>query len=94
MMFVFIWENVDYISCDTYHDDGGVAVVADSLEEARATLKSYLQEKCEEPYNKISAEKCLSKCKAYSAPPDFIWRLALDEFNDKRVIVFPNAGCC
>jgi hypothetical protein len=39
-MQLFIWNNVDHAS-DRYHDDGGVIVIAETLEHARAMLDGY-----------------------------------------------------
>lgn len=76
-MRIFIWERVEHATT-SYHPEGGIAVVARSLEEARGRLREgHVPEKCE----------------AFSVNPDYEYRLD-GEGIDPTVILFPDSGCC
>jgi len=45
MSKIFIWERVDEATCN-YHDEGGIVVVADDLDDARRTLVGQVPENC------------------------------------------------
>ena len=45
MSKIFIWERVDYATL-SYHDEGGIAVVADDLDDARRVLSGMVPTNC------------------------------------------------
>lgn len=82
-MNVYIWVSINNVS-DSYHDDGGLLVVAESLESARAMLA-----------DSSRGDKYLRalppECDALKVEPEYIWPLA--SAVEPVIIVFPNAGC-
>lgn len=81
-MNIYIWESLDMVSTN-YHEDGGLIIVAESLADAKEQANLHNQK---ESWSRIKIDK----------DPDFVYPLAdLGENKiDKRVIVFPDAGCC
>ena len=70
------------IVCDMtsyYHNDAGVNVVADTIEDAIKMIVEYSQEHCDTPMT------------TFSQMPDAEYEVFAD--ND-AIYVFPNAGCC
>ena len=81
-MNIYIWKNVDHLT-DNYHCDGGCAVIANSLEEARLFIPKTCPSKHEKPEENV--------CTAQTENPDFeapIFDVVAEVF------IFPNAGCC
>lgn len=76
-MLLFLWQNVGGVSF-SYHDGGGLMVVAKSLEEARTLLKS--------------ASDVPEDCGAHTSDPTKVYSLKGKHVPEVRV--FPNAGCC
>lgn len=81
-MKMFIWKQVENVT-GSYHSGGGLAVVAESLEKARALI----QELCPGP--KFDGLKI---CEALTAAHDFEYNV--DKKSTEIVHIFPNEGCC
>lgn len=80
-MKIFIWRNVENLTRN-WHSDGGLVVVAASLEEARKALaakdlKNQDGEPCEDVFRN---------------EPDATYDLQGSP--DAKMFFFPNAGCC
>ena len=76
-MKLFIWESVDNIT-GSYHNGGGVAVCAATLERARELVPR-------------EADDDSGKC-ADIPEPSHIYDLS-GEY-DEKAWIFPDAGCC
>jgi len=77
-MKLFLWESVDGVSSN-YHDEGGVVIIADSLEHARELWN-------EERYRKDCEIHVVDPDAVYVLDPNCIWA--------PTTYAFPNAGCC
>lgn len=81
-MKIFIWQYVTYLT-NNYHAEGGVAVIAETLESARAMLPHPHEEHA---------------CSATVEEPDAVYELAGPDGPvgplEPRLFVFPDAGCC
>lgn len=90
-MNVYIWENTAPVS-DSWHNNGGLLVIADSLDEARILAGDHIgkflsQRKLEE----------LVTAEWLTAEADHVLESVPQlSFNEEvpKVIVFPDAGCC
>lgn len=84
-MNAYVWQDTCPVS-DNYHEDGGLLVVAPSLDEARADALAQLIEE-RGGYSTVDYESA----RWLSDDPTVV----LDDVVGERVvIVFPNAGCC
>jgi len=82
-MQAFIWKSTSNVS-DNYHDDGGLIVVAESLEAARALIVA-------SSHGEQYRREVPPECGALTEAPDITLHLVSGE---PRLVVFPNAGCC
>ena len=83
-MKVFIWQMLDKVS-NSYHEGGGLVVIAESLERAIALAeapqpKRYLPDETEEGVAVVNDD------------PTRVIDCADDEA--EGVFIFPDAGCC
>lgn len=76
-MKMFIWDRVKRVTSN-WHSEGGVVVLADSLETARDLIKKRQEEDRE--------------CEAMTKEPDRVFVLA--EGYEPQIMVFPDSGCC
>ena len=76
-MKIFIWRNVKKLT-DNYHDDGGVIVVAETVERAMDLV----------PYTGDG-----ERTTRVLGPPDSIYTLPVG-VSEEKVTVFPDNGCC
>lgn len=80
---IFIWRNVEPVS-DYYHSNGGLVVIAKSLEEARGLAME-----------KLNRVEGAATAVWLTEDPDIILPLLTGMIKDEdRVLVFPDAGCC
>jgi hypothetical protein len=94
MALLFIWHDVGSVS-ENYHDEGGLGVIAPSLDAAREFLRApYVREWTTIKGEKRAAEErhVPDACQAFTAPPDETLEL-VGEY-EPRAFVWPNAGCC
>jgi hypothetical protein len=78
MRKVYIWERVRCLT-ENYHHEGGLVVVAASLEDARTLFLLHFPK--------------MTECEALKQPPNC--EIACrDDTEALHVFVFPNAGCC
>lgn len=82
-MKVFIWSFVSPLT-GSYHNGGGLTVIAKDLEDARALILASVRDE-----HVDEAETCSALTKA----PDAEHELARADV-DPVVFVFPDAGCC
>jgi hypothetical protein len=82
-MKIFIWSNLMKVS-RRYHSEGGLVVVAESLEAAREIIR----EQVDAPKDVHS--KALD-CDAKTTEPDEVFDVGEAK---EYFCVFPNAGCC
>ena len=83
-MKLFKWSDVDYLTT-SYHDNGGLVVIAETLERARELIS----DKC--PGKHWSHDAVPHRCSAMDTDPDDTFEI----FGGSETIwVFPNAGCC
>lgn len=92
-MNVYIWKNVRRAS-EGYHDDGGVVVIASSLDVAREELRREyhytFRDGRTSTYTRVPAD-----CGAFTEEPDAAYALMdIPDPEAQHVFVFPNAGCC
>ena len=98
-MFIFLWDDVDRVS-ENYHDNGGLGIIAASLEDARELLRT--------PRERLLGYKGLGPdrtpivltetpvpqdCEAFVTAPDVILEI-VDNERTPAVMVWGNAGCC
>lgn len=81
-MNVYVWDYLKRMS-DSYHDDGGVVVVAESVEKARELLRT----KDEHGYTPVPGDSDV-----FDREPEVTYPTAGEVA--ARVFTFPNAGCC
>lgn len=79
-MQLYIWENVSEFLTDSYHDGGGLAIVAENLPRARELFLA----------KATSPDK--RKCEVLSRDPDELYNV--DAEAKEKVFIFPDAGCC
>ena len=84
-MKLFIWKDVEGVT-SREHNSGGVAVVAATVEEARALIKQHPQREYK------SRGPDVVRPADPPGVPDAVYNL-LGHY-DRKVFVFPNAGCC
>lgn len=96
-MHLFIWHNADLVS-ETYHANGGLGVIAASLEEARAFLRTpfdrtvHWQQRGEARTTVYHDQRHVpSDCEAFTVDPDVTIELA--GAPEPAAWVWPNAGC-
>ncbi len=91
---MFIWQAVTGVDTNSYHDSGGLAVVAETLEQAREFLSKHPGIRVESPNDDRYPND--RRCGAFDQEPDFIYDLAPRPTLDlaPNVIVFPDGGCC
>lgn len=75
-MKLYIWEDLGGLT-ESWHDGGGVAVVAETLDEAKALIPRYGDYKDKD---------------TDIGEPTAVYELKGD--HNRKVHVFPNAGCC
>jgi hypothetical protein len=78
-MNVYVWDHLNRMS-DNYHDNGGVVVVAASLERAHELLRVKGQYGAAVPED----SDVFTTAPTATYPSE----------GDERVYTFPNAGCC
>lgn len=77
-MNVYIWARLDKMSTN-YHDAGGLAVVAESLDAARELMRV--------------KKHCIPKdSDAFTTPPTRSYTIG--HAAEPEVFTFPDAGCC
>ena len=92
-MKIFIWQYISNIST-SYHDNGGVAIIASDIDAARALFLangSFRKESSwsvAEPDAEYNPENKDGDIRLVE--PDF----SADIDADPRVFIFPDAGCC
>ena len=77
-MHIYIWNDVENLTT-SYHSDGGLNIIASSLERAREMWK--------ERYPTLN-------CDCLSTEPDYELNLHNEESYEEVIIRSPNAGCC
>lgn len=77
-MNIYIWERLSRMS-SSYHPEGGVVVIAESLERAREHAKEI---------NAVPKDSDI-----FEKLPDCCFELASKEAME-QVFLFPDAGCC
>lgn len=77
-MNVYIWSRVANLT-ENFHNEGGLVVVAPSLEKARAFMLDW---------------GVRSYCKAHTTDPDASYTLATGGADVPALFIFPDAGCC
>lgn len=85
-MKLFIWKRVGGVTAN-WHDEGGVVVVAESVERARELL-------AKEPGVRVQESRDGDRCGAFDSDPDLVFECKPGEAVDCAVILFPDAGCC
>lgn len=83
-MKVFVWKDLMEVSTN-YHREGGLVVVAESLERAREIVKEKVDVRDYEYQDPVD-------CEAKSVDPDAQYNITDDA--EEGFFVFPNAGCC
>ena len=84
-MKVFVWEDLDRVS-NNYHSNGGLLVVASTLEEAKALVEKPM------PSYKGQPEQYWEQSVKIDQRPDYVFDVVGQV--EPMVLVFPNAGCC
>jgi hypothetical protein len=86
----FIWTSVGKLT-DHYHREGGLLVVAYSLDAARELIRtrSYPRNSFE---GDVEREMIPADCEAHTTEPDTIFAVADDV--TPEFWIFPDAGCC
>lgn len=104
-MKLFIWEDLKKMS-DSYHSDGGVVVIAESLERAHELLRGQHQEGWHYKKNPETGQvepdltrPCMENwvpedSDVFTTEPTHTYVLDPSDRADERVMVFPDAGCC
>lgn len=77
-MNIYIWKRLDNVT-ESYHHEGGLAIVARNLDHAKEVLKERIGGYPEDLPN-------------LDVPPDAVYTLANEE--ETRVFIFPDRGCC
>jgi hypothetical protein len=88
-MTIFVWHSVRNLTTN-YHDDGGLVVVAESLEAARDAMRKVAAEPRSWSWSKDGTGEPKPDCEAYARDPDVTGETTLPPC----VWIFPNAGCC
>ena len=91
-MQVFIWVDISAVSYN-YHDDGGIVIVAESIERAREMMRVIgdHEEYDHKAGKSIPVSNVPSTCAAFTEEP----LLILDTTHSKEeMFIFPDAGCC
>jgi hypothetical protein len=92
-MKVFIWTNINKVSYN-YHDDGGIVIVAESLERAREMMRVIDGETTNFDHKKgkaVLVPTVPEKCGAFTTDPTLILETT---HNKEEMFIFPDAGCC
>lgn len=87
-MFVFIWKKIEECS-NSYHKDGGVVIIAPTIERARE-LAFY--EDSEYDFEKKESIRFVKPMRGIDKEPDFTIKVS-DDIKE-QIIVFPDSGCC
>lgn len=96
-MYIFIWNAINGVSTN-YHDDGGLGVIADSLEAAREMLNTPFTFTYERKIMggtetvSVTDRHVPEDCEAFTVEPDESFKLVGQI--EPKVMVWPNAGCC
>ena len=77
-MNIYIWKRLNNVT-ESYHPEGGLAIVARNLDHAKEVLKG----------SEVGYQENLPNL---DTPPDAVYTLANDE--EPGVFVFPDQGCC
>ena len=80
-MNVYIWKRVELLT-GSYHPEGGLVVIASSLEGARALIPKRTR------YEPFDPEDTTP----FNTEPDEV--IPTVESQEPRAFVFPDAGCC
>lgn len=88
-MKAFIWQNVRNVST-SYHSGGGVLIVAESLEAARARFKAELGPSVDSSEDQDGND---NDGDVYTSEPDRVLDL-VDGQEPLSIMVFKDAGCC
>lgn len=83
-MNIYIWKNLLEVTSN-YHPEGGLAVVARSLDHAKEVVAHYYDDNYDPEWSTAPRPNL-------DIEPDAVYTLANEE--TPRVFVFPNAGCC
>ena len=76
-MKVFIWKNIKKLT-DNYHSDGGLVIVAETLQRAIELAEARGVEFSKGDYDELT--------------PSNVYNT--DDSAEEKVFIFPDAGCC
>jgi flagellar hook assembly protein FlgD len=92
-MKMYIFENLNNVS-NNYHPQGGLMVIAKDLDDLKEIVKEYNKDKKKEKDNRKGSE---NKEIIIIEDEDFKEMLAYelkDDNAERKIIIFPDAGCC
>jgi hypothetical protein len=89
-MKLYIWEDVSHVS-SSWHDEGGVVVIAEDLDAARSKVRDYCAQFLPEEGEERGVLLATVDADLAKDPGA---ALVVDPATEPRLWVFPNAGCC
>ena len=96
-MKLYIWKYVPYVT-DSYHNEGGAAVFADTLPAAKAVMRQHCAPFLAEMHDVYdgSYEQAVGEvAEALSRDPDILDLAGSSTpLPDPPLWIFPDAGCC
>lgn len=95
--FMFVWNDIYDVSTN-YHNNGGLGVIAESLDAARLLLNTPFQAEYKifgGGTRWVEERHVPENCEAFTVDPDIAVPVKeTDPEIADRVFVWPNAGCC
>lgn len=81
-MKIFVWDSLEVIS-ERYHSGGGLLIVSESMESARTEWSDYAAKNNVGSYDGHKPSEL--------GEPSHQWST---DATERKIIVFPDAGCC